>query len=91
MFGQGTEAELAASIIRAGLPAVIDFVCGLVGQRVVVLQTEPISDDPVKRMDAAREALRMRFVHDSQPPAAAPSPKAESVPSPPATDPYDEE
>jgi hypothetical protein len=42
-------------------------------------------------MDAAREAARMRFVHDSQPPAAAPSPKAESVPSPPPTDPYDDE
>lgn len=68
MFGQGTKAELAASIIKAGLPAVVDAICALVDRRVVVLQTEPISDDPVQRMDAARDAARLRFVHDSEPP-----------------------
>lgn len=90
MFGTGTAAELAAAIASKGLEAIVDALCGLDGKSLVTLETTPISDDPVTRMDAAREAARMRFVHDSQPPAAAPSPKAESVPSPPPTGPYDD-
>lgn len=68
MIGAGSEAEVVAAIVAQGLPAVVDAICALAGQRVVVLQTEPISDDPVRRMDAARDAARMRFVGDSEPP-----------------------
>ncbi len=73
-FGVGTGAELGAAIAAKGLEAVVDAICALVDRRVVVLQTEPISDDPVTRMDAAREAARLRFVHDSEPPDTEPKP-----------------
>lgn len=68
MFGATTGAEIGAAIAAKGLEAVVDAICGLIGRRVVVLQTEPISEDPVRRMDAARDAARMRFVGDSEPP-----------------------
>lgn len=75
MFGAGTGAELGAAIAAKGLEAVVDAICGLIDRRVVVLQTEPISDDPVRRMDAARDAARLRFVHDSDaPPDTEPKP-----------------
>lgn len=62
------EQTLLGEVARVGLPALVDIIAGLCGQRVVVLQTEPISDDPVRRMDAARDAARLRFVGDSDPP-----------------------
>jgi hypothetical protein len=70
MFGAGTAAEVGAAIASRGLEAVVDAICALVDRRVVVLETEPISDDPVRRMDAARDAAqgRLRFVDDSVPP-----------------------
>lgn len=68
MLGAGSAAEVAAAIASKGLEAVIDAICGLVDRRVVVLQTEPISDDPVRRMDDARTAARLRFVGDDAPP-----------------------
>lgn len=74
MFGAGTEAEIVAAIVAQGLPALVDTIASLCGQRVVVLQTEPISEDPVRRMDAARDAAKVRFVHDSTPPDTEPKP-----------------
>ena len=66
------EAVLVQELARIGLEALVDVIAGLCDRRVVVLETEPISDDPIKRMDEARAAAAART--DSTPPPDAERP-----------------